>query len=100
MQFCLSSHKSFIDIVKVSWQRVQYVKLMNVVGGLLQTSVAAKYHKGLIEVTYSLAQVRIDFTSVFSSSFAAAAIANIGPNSGTQLCVYLNLVFSEELKHT
>lgn len=49
MQFCLCFHKSFIDIVKVSWQYVQYVKLMNVVGGLLQLSVAAKYHKGFKE---------------------------------------------------
>lgn len=62
-------------------------------------SVAAKYHKGLIEVIYSLAQVRIDFTLVFSSSFAATAFANIGPNSGRQLSVYLNPVFSKEFKH-
>lgn len=60
---------------------------MNVVGGLLQLSVAAKYHKGFIEDICFLAQRRVDFTLVFSSSFAAA-VANLGPKSRKQLCIY------------
>lgn len=58
-------------------------------------SVTAKYHKGFIEDICFLAQVRVDFTLVFSSSFAAAVFANIGPNSGTQLSVYFNPSFSK-----
>lgn len=61
-------------------------------------SVAAEEHKGFIEDICFLAQVRVDFTVVFSSSFAAAVVANIGPNSGTRLSVYLNPSFSKELK--
>lgn len=50
-------------------------------------SEAAKYHKGFIEGICFLAQVRVGFTLVFSSSFAAAVFANIGPNSGTQASI-------------
>jgi len=74
MWFCLSSHKSFIDIVKVSWQRVQYVKLMKVVGELLQISVAAKYHKGFIEGICFLAEVRVDFNISFVFLFCCCCI--------------------------
>lgn len=64
LQFCLCSHKSFIDVAEVSWCQVQDGKLMEVVGGLLQMSVAAEYHKGFIRDICFLAQVRVDFTVV------------------------------------
>lgn len=56
-------------------------------------SVAAKCHKGFIEDICFLAQGRVDFALVFSSSFAAA-VSNIGPNSRKQLNMYPS--FSKE----